>query len=351
MSGPSPNLDRRRRKADALAKRLGAMSDEALAALVAPGAAQWRVSWGASGAIEVDGQAVFVKKISLSDLERRPENHRSTANLFDLPLFYQYGVGSAGFGAWRELGALTTASEWALSGACEHFPLVYHWRVLPRSAPALTPAWRHSVQDMVAYWNGSDAVRARLEGMFNATAAVVVFLEHAPHDLAGWLSRKLTGGRFAGGVEADIHRAIGQIRDATAFMNERGMLHFDLHAYNLLSDGEQVLVGDFGLALSDQFDLSREERNFFETHRQYDRAYVDWAIAQWLSLRPFPPFAWLAELPNWPVRPPALQAETDYRRPVADIIGAFFAKLRENKTTPYPAAELAAAIAAQARTD
>lgn len=39
----------------------------------------------------------------LTDVELRPENVRSTANLFGLPTFYQYGVGSAGFGARREL--------------------------------------------------------------------------------------------------------------------------------------------------------------------------------------------------------------------------------------------------------
>jgi len=344
VTTPSPSLDLRRRKQDALAARLSNLSDEALADLVAPGA-RWRAGWGESAAIEVDGERVFVKKISLSDLERTPENRRSTANLYDLPLFYQYGVGSAGFGAWRELDALTRASDWARSGACEHFPLVYHWRVLPRTAPALTPAQQRRLDRGVDYWNGSDRVRARLEGMLSATAAVVVFLEHAPHDLQSWLGHKLAGGRFGAGAEADILRTVRQMRDATGFMNDRGMLHFDLHAYNLLTDGEQVYVGDFGLALCTDFDLSPEERSFFETHRDYDRAYVEWAILQWLSLRPYPPFEWLAALPGWPVRPPAVEAEVERCRPVADIFDAFLAKLRENKATPYPAAELADALA------
>ncbi len=46
---------------------------------------------------------IFVKQIPLTDLEKQPENFRSTANIFKLPLSYQYGIGSAGFGAWREL--------------------------------------------------------------------------------------------------------------------------------------------------------------------------------------------------------------------------------------------------------
>jgi len=45
------------------------------------------------------GAPVFVKRIPLTHLERRPEHAGSTANLFGLPVCYQYGVGSTGFGA------------------------------------------------------------------------------------------------------------------------------------------------------------------------------------------------------------------------------------------------------------
>lgn len=49
---------------------------------------------------------MFVKRVPLTDLERRPENVRSTANLFELPLFCHYGIGGPGFGldsseGWR----------------------------------------------------------------------------------------------------------------------------------------------------------------------------------------------------------------------------------------------------------
>ena len=98
-------MDRRRHRHEALAARLAALGDVALEALLA-GAAEWRHGVGGESAvIEVDGEKVFVKKIYLTDLERAPGNEGSTANLFDLPVFDQYGVGSAGFGAWRELQA------------------------------------------------------------------------------------------------------------------------------------------------------------------------------------------------------------------------------------------------------
>src|SRR3712207_3285725 len=57
--------------------------------------------WGRNQVIEVDGEKVFVKRIPLTDREH--ENPFSTRNLYSLPTFYNYGVGSAGFGAFREL--------------------------------------------------------------------------------------------------------------------------------------------------------------------------------------------------------------------------------------------------------
>ena len=145
------------------------------------------------GVIDVGGAKVFVKKIALSDLERTAENEGSTANLFDLPLFYQYGVGSAGFGAWRELRAYRMASAWVLSGECPHFPLIYHWRVLPRTASRLSAeqlAWLNRAPD---YWDHSDAVRARLEAISAASASIVLFLEYVPEMQRVWLKGRLTG--------------------------------------------------------------------------------------------------------------------------------------------------------------
>lgn len=58
---------------------------------------------GKSALISIEDTPVFVKKVPLTDLEQLDQNFMSTANLFNLPLGYQYGIGSAGFGAWREL--------------------------------------------------------------------------------------------------------------------------------------------------------------------------------------------------------------------------------------------------------
>jgi len=338
MGFATAQLDDRRRAYDLLATLLAARSDDHLAALLAE-TGSWRtnIHGNQSGVIDVGGAKVFIKKIALTDLERTAKNEAATANLFDLPLFYHYGVISAGFGAWRELRAYLAASAWALSGECPHFPLLYHWRVLPRgAAPALSAEQLARIQQGVDHWERSEAVRARLEAIFAASASIVLFLEYVPETLHSWRRRRLTDGRLDAALEATILRIHDQWRGAADFMNDRGMLHFDLNQYNVLTDGEQAYAADFGLALCADFDLSPAERVFFETHRRYDLCYVNWASVEWLAPKAEPP-----------VLTPALCALVERCAPVANIFGTFLSTLSEvSKTTPFPASELEVALAA-----
>ena len=75
---------------------------------------------GTAAKLEFAGVPVFAKKIALTDLEIK--NPHSTRNLFELPTYYQYGVGSAGFGVWRELSAHQMTTKWVLDGECPNFP-------------------------------------------------------------------------------------------------------------------------------------------------------------------------------------------------------------------------------------
>lgn len=100
-----------------------------------------------------------MKRVPLTDLERRPEHIRSTANLFGLPLSCQYGVGavgSPGFGAWRELAVHTMTTNWALAGEYDGFPLLHHWRVVPHSTPL--PEELADIDRAVAHWGGDPGV-------------------------------------------------------------------------------------------------------------------------------------------------------------------------------------------------
>lgn len=42
-------------------------------------------------------------------------------------------------------------------------------------------------------------------------------------------------------------------------MNTRGLLHFDAHFENILTDGQRLFFADYGLAISSRFELSRDE--------------------------------------------------------------------------------------------
>ncbi|WP_051831972.1 hypothetical protein [Streptomyces katrae] len=242
----------------AVSTRLSLLSDHRLRALTAAATPLGSGTGGRSAELDLDGTRVFVKRVPLTDVELLPRNVRSTANLFELPLHYQYGVGSAGFGAWRELAVHTMTTGWVIEGADGGFPLMYHWRVLPDSPPG-----GDGIDAAVARWEGSDAVRRRLEAIGRAAYSLVLFVEHVPHRLGTWL---------AGHPAYDW--ADRALLSGAEFMSSRGLVHFDAHFHNVLTDGELVHFADFGLALSNRFELAPDEARFLTQHLGYDRAYT-----------------------------------------------------------------------------
>jgi hypothetical protein len=112
---------------------LGGLDDRSLRDLVEQQQPTWR-AWGGSHSIVVDGHPVFVKRVPLTDLELA--EYGTTRNIFDLPLFYSYGVGSAGFGAFRELAMHEKTTRMVLSGVTHGFPVLHHHRVMRRDAAA-----------------------------------------------------------------------------------------------------------------------------------------------------------------------------------------------------------------------
>ncbi|WP_338703120.1 hypothetical protein V2W30_37830 [Streptomyces sp. Q6] len=214
---------------------------------------------GRSGVLDVEGTPVFVKRVPLTERESRPEHVRSTANLFGLPDFYQYGVGSAGFGAWRELALHVMTTNWVLSGAYDGFPLTYHWRVLPDTPPEGFMDELGGIDGAVAHWDHSPAVRDRLEELAAARHSLVLFLEFVPQTVAQWLGAR-------GDDVAAYRWVLRELARGTDFLREQGVVHFDAHLRNLLTDGERILFTDFGLALSSRFRLSAQEREFLVRH-------------------------------------------------------------------------------------
>lgn len=258
-------LEQRRENYAKVSEKLAQMNDDEIAELLKKSEQVHKGIGGTAVALEVEGVPIFAKRISLTD--RELTNPYSTKNLFDLPTYYQYGIGSAGFGAWRELAAHQMASDWVRNGECPNFPLLYGHRVVDKPA-GRTPNLEDEefLDSDQKYWGESPQVRARLDEIEKSTHSVVVFLESIPQNLNKYLREENPQNR------RDVEMVERDIRRTTAFMESKGMIHFDAHRWNLLTDGKQVYFSDFGLATSREFELSDAEREFFEKNHGYDLA-------------------------------------------------------------------------------
>lgn len=248
---------------------LGSRSDVELAALVGTGRV---ISVGVGGGaelVDVDSVPVFTKRIPLTD--REVANSGSTANLFDLPMFCQYGIGGPGFNAWRELAANVIVTDAVLAGETQSFPILYHWRVLPGRSPVA--AEHADIDAAVTGQGGSAAVRARLEALAAATSSLVLFCEYIPHPITDWLRENAADKAVA------VER---QLVEIVTFLRDRELLHMDGHFGNIRTDMERIYLSDFGLAISPHFDLSSAERDFTAQHVTHDAGYAAMRLVNWL---------------------------------------------------------------------
>jgi hypothetical protein len=306
---------------------------------------------GTSALLDVGGTPVFVKRVPLSDLERQPENVGSTANLFELPAFCHFGVGVIGgtsFGAWRELAVHTMTTNWVLAQENEGFPLMYHWRVLPHPGQSL-PEELADVDKAVAYWGGGSQVRRRIEALRDSSASIALFLEYIPQNLHDWLGTQITAGDDV--AEQACAMVETELQAGISFMNVRGLLHFDAHFENLLTDGERLFFADYGLAISSEFDLSQEEADFFAEHQTYDRCYsvthlVIWLVTALYGYRGEERSAFVRSIAQGERPqgiPPRVAAILTRHAPLAAVMTDFYGKFQlESRQTPYPSKEIGA---------
>lgn len=180
-------------------------------------------------------------------------------------------------------------------------------------------------------------MRERLEAIGRAEASVIICLEHVPHTLSDWL-----------GDHPEVSWVEQQLKQGTAFMSSRGLVHFDTHFGNILTDGEQLYFADFGLASSTSFDLSADEAEFLADHRDYDHCYAMSGLLRTLQsqigaagkhevfLRD-----WLAGRRPGDV-PAAVAGIIDRNAEAASVLYEFHIQLmRESKRTPLPVSRLA----------
>jgi hypothetical protein len=325
----------------AVSTSLALRSDYRLAELVDAAVPLGSGIGGKSALMEIDGKPVFVKRVPLTDMERLPEHVRSTANLFGLPTYCQYGVGGPSFGAWRELAVHTMTTNWVLGGQYQGFPMMYHWRVLPDTT--VLPEELADVERAVAYWGGRPEVRRRIEALQQSSASLVLFLEYIPQTLHDWLTEQVQAG------EESADRALSLVERSleagTSFMNARGLLHFDAHFQNILTDGRRLYFTDYGLALSSRFDLTPSETQFYELHRTYDRCYtvswlVNWLITALYGYERNERVALIHACAGGKKPPggsPKAKEILSRHAPLAAVLTDFYLKIQEeSRESPYP---------------
>jgi|HubBroStandDraft_4_1064222.scaffolds.fasta_scaffold117775_2 hypothetical protein len=300
---------------EALRHHLADMTDEALLASVTAGTLP--TGLGVSSTTTIGVEKVFVKRLPLTDVEAA--HPYSTRNHFELPTFYSYGVGSAGFGAWRELAALQAVSD--VSG----LPVHLHHRVMPRSSPPQSLGW--SEEAYVRYWGGSPSVGRYLQARNSATQELwIVLLEHAGSRADLWLAEN----------PEDVNDVLDQVFDSITEMRARHMVHFDAHWGNVICDGAHCRLVDFGLAMSADMELTNVEQIFLNRHLHYDYGvmlgYLGLMLAVTLGEEPSSRMLrhHLVELGALEGRcPPALLCAIDrYRHPILYMV-EFFERIRQ----------------------
>lgn len=213
--------------------------------------------WGINHTLVLGQSKVFAKRVPVTDIEY--DNLFSTRNLYDLPTYCSYGFGSTGFGVFRELVTHIKTTTWVLEGVIATFPLMYHYRIIPFSGQRTDmDSQRHKAY--VEYWgNCANAGNYALKRAI-ANYELVLFLKYIPHTLETWLGQnpnKLQG-------------SLDEIRTTVDFLRTKGIIHFDAHFRNILTDGDQTYLTDFGLVLDKSFALTKDEESFFEQNTFYD---------------------------------------------------------------------------------
>ena len=98
-----------------ISKALESLSQEEIQELLSSGEKIHIGIGGTAVKLEIESIPVFAKKIPLTEIDM--QNEFSTKNLFNLPTYYQYGVGSTGFGS-AGVGSATTGCSASHAAYC-----------------------------------------------------------------------------------------------------------------------------------------------------------------------------------------------------------------------------------------
>lgn len=193
------------------------------------------------------------------------------------------------------------------------------------------------------YWENSEAIRHRVKSIVDSKSHITLFLEYVPKNLDTWLDEAFKKGQEAS--DATIKLVEKDLILTNQFMNNHGLIHFDAHFQNILTDGHLLYFSDFGLALSTQFDLDNNERNFITKHHNYDKACAAVNLLHCITTTHYSKDEWAKKI-NYIIEND--DTYSNYQRSIvkkyasiALTMDNFFQKLqKESKKTIYPSEQI-----------
>jgi hypothetical protein len=254
---PDNSLKLRRQKYAEISSQIVQLDDRKLHSLLKQRDLHESSGVGERNSIVTFGTSkVFVKRVPVTEIEY--DSLFSTKNLYNLPTAYHYGVGSTGLGVFRELITHLKTTHWVLEGAIATFPLMYHYRILPSTRTC------SELEIDIERWGNHANIKKYVVDRANARYELILFLEYIPHILEIWLQENPN----------QLQKTLNDLWRAIAFFRTKGIIHFDAHFRNILTDGKQIYLTDFGLALDKSFALTEDENIFFEQNSLYDYGEV-----------------------------------------------------------------------------
>lgn len=213
--------------------------------------------WSNNTITSFNGRKLFMKLLPLPALEL--SHPYDTRNLYHLPL--EMNRSGIGVNTWRELLVLVKTTNWVLSGRIYNFPLLYHYRIVKRRSRSLNSL---EIRDYVERWGNKRGIRERTEDAQNSQYSLLLCIEYIGPTLVHWLNSRRR-----------LELYLSQTKMILGFLESEGVLLFDNHSHNILTDNHNnIYFTDFGLVLDRQFELTESERRFFQTNITYPYAYA-----------------------------------------------------------------------------